>query len=83
MLILRNVNPYRLNSHGTGNARQATPPSTLAAGPTPICRNIGFAAKGSPHAMMLRRNVLAATAEAAKGPYVSTRKLIHCWKIAA
>jgi hypothetical protein len=43
--------------------------------------NIGLAASGRPPAIKLRKNVLAETAEAAYSEYVSTRKLIHCWKI--
>jgi hypothetical protein len=37
-----------MNKNGTGRARQAIPPSTLVAGPTPMRRNIGRAARGNP-----------------------------------
>lgn len=66
---------------GTGSANAATPPRILIAGPTPRWLNIGLAASGRPPAIKLRKNVLAETAEAAYSEYVSTRKLIHCWKM--
>ena len=50
---------------GTGNAKQATPPSTLMAGPTPRLLNIGFATRGNAHASKLRKKVFADTALAA------------------
>ena len=50
-------------------------------GPTPIERNIGLTANGSPAAMKERRIVFAETALAAYMEYVSTKKLMHCWNI--
>jgi len=62
-------------------ANAATAPRTLIPGPTPMALNIGRAASGSPHAIKLLKNVFAAVALAAYSPYVSTKKLMHCWKM--
>ena len=67
--------------HGTGRARHAIAPSSDAAGPTPRFLNIGLAASGRPKASNDRRKVLADVALAAYGPYESTKKFMHCWKI--
>lgn len=64
---------------GTGKAKHEMPPKQLDAGPTPRFLNIGRTAIGSAQASTDRRMVLADTALAAKTPYVSTRKLRHCW----
>ena len=53
----------------------------LIAGPTPRLWNIGLATKGNAAASKLLRKVFAAVALAAYMIYVSTRKLMHCWKI--
>lgn len=76
--LLLNAAPYLINKKGTGSAKQQTPPSKLDAGPRPRFSNIGRAAMGIAHARTDRRMVLAETALAAYGPYVSTRKFIHC-----
>ena len=54
-----------MNKNGTGSASAATAPRILIAGPTPRFSNIGLAARGSPAANKLLRNVLADTALAA------------------
>lgn len=64
-----------MNMKGTGIAIVATAPKIDAAGPTPKLWNMGLAARGSPAAKTLLRNVFAETALAAYRPYVSTRKL--------
>lgn len=66
--ILRSFTLYFMNKNGTGKARQEMPPSTLAAGPTPMLMNIGLAARGSPQANKHLRRLLAETALAAYGP---------------
>ena len=63
--ICLNLGPYLMKSTGIGRARQEIPPKILEAGPTPRFRNIGRAAKGSPHASNERRKVFAAMALAA------------------
>jgi hypothetical protein len=78
--ILLKVNPYFMKMNGTGIATVATAPKIDIAGPTPKLWNIGFATSGNAAAKTLLRNVFAETALAAYRPYVSTRKLIHCWK---
>ena len=60
--------PTFMKMSGTGSARQDMPPSTLAAGPTPSAPNIGFAANGSPKAIIDLKNVFAETADAAYSP---------------
>lgn len=50
---------------GTGKAKHEIPPSTLDAGPTPMFRNMGRAAKGRPQASNDRKKVFALTALAA------------------
>jgi hypothetical protein len=57
-----------MNMNGTGRAKQEMAPSRLAAGPTPMFKNIGLAAKGIAHDNRERKNVLAAIALDAKGP---------------
>jgi hypothetical protein len=79
--IFLSFNPYFMNMKGTGSAKAAMPPRIDIAGPTPRWLNIGLAASGRPPAIKLRKNVLAETAEAAYSEYVSTRKLMHCWKM--
>lgn len=81
MDIFLSVNPYFINIKGTGMAIVATPPRIDIAGPTPRAWNMGLAARGSPAAKILRRKVFAEVALAAYTPYVSTRKLMHCWKM--
>ncbi|KAG9817515.1 hypothetical protein KCU77_g17698, partial [Aureobasidium melanogenum] len=63
--IFLSFNPYFMKMKGTGKANAATPPRMLIAGPTPRLLNIGLAASGRPPAIMLRKNVLAETADAA------------------
>ena len=63
--IFLSFKPYFMNMNGTGKAKQEMPPNRLDAGPTPMFRNIGLAAKGSPHASKERRNVFAEIALAA------------------
>lgn len=70
-----------MNMKGTGIAIVATPPRIDIAGPTPKLWNIGIAINGNPAPMRDRSNVFADTADAAYRPYVSTRKLIHCWNM--
>lgn len=65
MLGLNQWPSAKAYTYGTGRPRQERPPSTLAAGPTPILWNIGPAARGSPQARQERRKVFALTADAA------------------
>ncbi len=81
LLIFLNFTPYFIKMNGTGIARVATAPRIDIAGPTPRVVNIGLAARGNPAAKTDLKNVFAETALAAYIEYVSTRKLIHCWKI--
>jgi hypothetical protein len=79
--IFLNVTPYFMNKNGTGMAITATPPNKDIAGPTPRLLNMGVAARGNEAAKALLRSVLADVALAAYKRYVSTRKLMHCWKM--
>ena len=54
-----------MKMNGIGNAKHEMPPKRLAAGPVPMLRNIGLAAKGRAHANSDRKKVFAATALAA------------------
>ena len=63
--FLRNTPLNLMNRRGTGNNKHDTPPSRLAAGPTPKFSNMGRAATGIAHARTERRIVLADTALAA------------------
>lgn len=68
MDIFRNWELYLMNMNGTGRARQDIAPNKLAAGPTPMFRNIGLAAKGIAQANRERKKVLDAIALDANGP---------------
>lgn len=70
-----------MNKKGTGMAMIAMPPKRDIAGPTPRLWNMGVAARGNEAAKALLRSVLADVALAAYNRYVSTRKLMHCWKM--
>lgn len=79
--FLLKASPYFMNKNGTGIAMTATPPRIDIAGPTPKLWNMGVATSGKAAARMLRRKVFPDTALAAYSWYVSTKKLIHCWKM--
>ncbi|KAH9808624.1 hypothetical protein Tdes44962_MAKER06280 [Teratosphaeria destructans] len=62
----RNLAPYRMNSNGTGRARQATAPRIEQAGPTAEVVEQGPGVRGQAGGEQgRRRKVLAETAEAA------------------
>lgn len=61
----RSFGPYFINKKGTGTKTAATAPIIETAGPIPKAAIIGLAAKGSPAAIKLRRNVTAAVELAA------------------